>query len=72
MTTEKDKGTAMPAGVLPRMEKYLAARAHAIERDLPLDGGASPLWDEYERIAGTLTAIRSQLSGAYLARARRA
>jgi hypothetical protein len=47
---------------LERAERYLAVRCLALERQLPLDGGESPLWREYVEAVGVLTRLRAQLA----------
>jgi len=46
---------------LRRAERFLATRLVALERELPADGADDPRWDEYYRVADTLTKVRAQL-----------
>lgn len=46
---------------LARAERYLAVRLLALERQLPDDGGNSPVWPEYVATVAALTGVRAQL-----------
>ena len=48
---------------LARAEKFLNARLQWLERQLPLDGGPSPLWAEYVEALRVFTEVRRQLYG---------
>jgi hypothetical protein len=46
---------------LRRAERFLAVRLLALERQLPVDGGDSPLWAEYVETTSALAAVRGRL-----------
>jgi hypothetical protein len=46
-----------------RAARLLSARLAQLERQLPADGEASPLWDEYMRVVGVLRHLRAIAAG---------